>query len=108
MGDLLFRQPGILNGLGHGEIGIGSGIAHKTVDFFVDVFLWLDIDKGANLGAEAEALVFGLETDTGYTFLQRVQGFLQGVSQGRYQAHSCYDNTSHRDKIYFSTLNKKI
>ncbi len=56
VGDLVFRQAGIFNGLLHGEVGVGRGVTHETHDFTVDQFRRIEFDVTPDTAAQVVLL----------------------------------------------------
>ena len=49
----------------HGNIGIGSRVAHKALDLAVDVGVEIDINTAGNMATHAHVDIFLLEFNTG-------------------------------------------
>ena len=54
MGDLLFAQTRVFDCFFHRQIGIGSGIAHETIEFSIDKLFGVDIYAAADMAAHTD------------------------------------------------------
>ena len=61
--DLVFAQAGVIDGLLHGDGGVGRGIAHEAQVLLVDVRAHVHPGETADLGAQPHLPVGCMETD---------------------------------------------
>ena len=70
VGDHLFRQAGIFDGLLHGEVGVGRGVTHETHDFTVDQFRRIEFDVTPDTAAQVVLLELLGIGDAGFACFQ--------------------------------------
>jgi len=94
-GDLLRGKAGILDGLRHGDIGVGRGIAHEATQLAVDQGVEVDIDDAGDLAAEAALGVLLLEANAGAPVPERLDDGFPVVAQAGYDAQASDYHSSH-------------
>ena len=95
VGDLLGQETRLLDGLFHGDVAVGGGIAHEAQDFAVNVRFGVDVDAAFYLGAQAHFGVHGAVFDAGLELLQRGQYFFAVVADTGDDAHAGDDDAFH-------------
>ncbi len=80
VGDLIFRQAGICDGLLHGEIGVGRSVTHETHDFTVDQFRRIEFDVTPDTATQVVLLELLGIGDAGFACFQGGQHFFLVVA----------------------------
>ena len=81
MRNFLLDQTGILDGLPHGNRGVGSGIAHETQILFVNLFLQVDLGETAKVRSQTYCMIGLMVMNAGPAFPQGRKNRCQGIAQ---------------------------
>jgi hypothetical protein len=99
VGDFVRLQPGLLDGLLHGQVGVGGGVAHEAQGAAVDGGFEVQRGPTAELRAQASLGVNGVEADARARGPQAGVHFGQVVAQAGHDAHAGDDDaTQHGQK----------
>lgn len=86
-GHLLGRQPRIGDGIGHGKVAIGCGIAHEAPVAPVDA-LKVDLQPAADMAAQPRLRIGRVEGDSRAPLAQCLEHLRWAVAQARDDAHA--------------------
>ena len=95
MGDGFGIEPGVFQGLAHGDVVEGRRISHEAQQLAIDVFGRIQADGSMHVRAQAQFGVFRRELDTGAPHSQGFQDFLFVVTDARNDSQTCDDYPFH-------------
>ena len=106
VGNLRVVQPGILDRLLQGQVGIGRGVAHEALDLAVDVQrIHVQRHRAAHLAAHADFGVGRVEADARTTLAQMAGHAFQVIAEAGNQPHSGDHDAAHV-QIPFQTVGR--
>lgn len=97
IGDLLFGQAGILDGILHGQVGVRGGMADEAVHLAVDQFFQIEVDGAGNLATQTHFGIFRVEADARAACPQVCGDGVFVIAQARNDAQTSDNNAAHAD-----------
>ena len=82
--------------IARGDVGIGGGLAHETLELAVDLRVQVDVHAPANLAAHANLGVVFQPGDAGALLAQGGRDGIQIVAQAGGDAHAGDDDATHQ------------
>lgn len=95
MADLRCFKPGIGNGVAHGHVRIGGGIAHEALLLAFNLCFEVNLGHAGHLAAQAKFGVFGNMADAAAPFAQCCGDAGLVIAQAGNDAHAGDDDTTH-------------
>ena len=94
--DLLGAEPGIGDGIAHGQVGEGRRITHEALLLAVDQCVQVEVDTAADLAAQAGFGVVGQGGDARAPIAQRGRNGIQIIAEAGRDAHAGDDDATHQ------------
>src|SRR5690606_34020708 len=95
IGHHVVAEAGVLDGLVHGDIGVGGRVAHETQVLAVDEVRRVEVDLAGDIAAQAHFPVFLFELDAGATGPQSLGNRILVIADTGNYAYTCNHSASH-------------
>ncbi|MCY1172024.1 hypothetical protein D9M73_121500 [compost metagenome] len=97
VGNLLFGQAGVSDGVFHGQVGISCRVADEAIDLAIDQFFKVEVNGAGNLATQTHFGIFRVEADARAACTQVCGDGLFVIAQARYDAQTSDNDAAHAD-----------